>query len=436
MRALVAWLSLCLMPLSVSAQPIISQELGSLTADGVGLISPAQLGLPRTLFVDQTSEDLAAAFPEPNPNGPPGVSDLLRFIAKTEFVPPRSERSPSPYLLRRLSHLEKTGSIDALEALLRQIGTESPELFDRWLTAAIWLGLEVEACEELARVPRALPDGAMFFCTALNGNPNRAIALVEAAKAIGRLPEETANLYLFFFDPEIFEDLPISAPKQSDGAVEFLMRFDLGLPTPNVVNSLGPEFRMLNGFATWRERIAAAETLARAGSISGLRLFEIYSEGTPPASGQVWDRVSAAQRLQNQTFVSKDEVTAALPLFEASGLTAAFAEAIAPRVGSDLAQTKTGKCVLALAGTDDAPNLSFLDSEPPSPLRFVLKDSKVTPSNPDGIDLLNALAHMASDAPDLRLLADDLAVLRGVGLPRWADLIAVQIYARERWCTG
>lgn len=424
----------CAFGINANAQTIAISEITELSGEAVGLISPTLIGLPRSFLEDQDATSLAVNFPLVSTAAPPAVIDLIRLISKSQFNPPLTTQMPSPYLLARLDHLEKTGSIDALEALLRQVGTQSPELFRRWLTASIWLGLEVEPCEALNQVPPPRPLDATIFCTALNGDPNKAIAMIEANAALGRLTEAEANLFLFYMDPDVFEDLPISDPEPQDGAVDFLMRFDLGLPPPKVADSLGPELRTLNGFAPWRERIEAAEALARSGAITGVQLFAVYQEGQPPASGQPWDRVRLAQTVANTERPGRELIQSATREFTTVGLDAALAEYIAPKIDAISMNTESGKCMLSLAATEDAPNIETLAEEPSSPLLFILRDSAVEKPNASARDLLVTLGHLAAETPDLRLLADDLAVLRSVGLNRWAELIAVQIYARENWC--
>ncbi|MEM9716891.1 MAG: hypothetical protein AAF826_10285 [Pseudomonadota bacterium] len=416
------------------SENIIATEIAALSAEGVGLLAPSQLNLPNDLFVGVSAEAAARAFPRHNPNAPPAVNDLLRFVAKTSFDPPVSPISPSPFLLKRLDHLEKVGSIDALEALLRQVGTNSPQLFERWMAASIWLGLEVEPCEVIDQVPSPKPLEAVIFCTALNGDPNRAIAMVEIAASLGRLNERDTNLFLTFFDPEIFEDLNPGAAKPKDSAIAFFMRFDMGFDLPKLAETLGPELKTLNGFAPWRDRINAAEALARSGAITGARMLAVYQEGSPPASGQPWDRIEDLVTAWDRQDVTEDQLKALLAQFEAAGLLSSLAEAIAPLIDAELAETSLGKCFLTLSATEDAPQLALLDTEPPSPLRFVLRDSDQPVDDPDGRDLLEALTHLSADQPDLRQMANDLGVLRAIGLSDWADLIAMQIYAKNTWC--
>jgi hypothetical protein len=54
----------------------------------------------------------------------------------------------------------------------------------------------------------------------------------------------------------------------------------------------------LSGDAGWKPQLEAAERLARVGAISENRLLGIYTSHIPSASGGVWDRVEAIQRLE------------------------------------------------------------------------------------------------------------------------------------------
>ncbi|MEO0344394.1 MAG: hypothetical protein AAF198_13250 [Pseudomonadota bacterium] len=420
--------------LSAPANTIIATEIEALTAEGVGLVTPAQIGLPVTLFTNSTAEDLARAFPGYVADAPPAVTDLIRFISKGRFAGAITDLSPSPYLLARLDHLERVGAVDANEALLRQVGTNSPELFQRWLRSSIWLGLEVEPCEVISKVPSPKPLKTIIFCTALNGDPNRAIAMTEAAFALGRLEEREANLILYFFDPEIFEDLQQFPAQPDDTAIDFLMRFDLGLDLPKPSNSQGPQVKTLNGFSPWRDRVFAAEALAKTGLLRGDQLIQVYREGEAPASGQPWDRIEAVLALLESDKIDVETLSAVFKQFSSVGLSASFSEAIGTRINADLAQTKIGRCVLTLSAKENAPGILLLDQEPPSPLRFVLRDSNVPAVLPNGRDLLESLSHLSSPEPNLRQIAKDLGVLRATGISDWADLIAMQIYAQEEWC--
>lgn len=421
------------LPFAAFAQISVT-EIDVSGGQGVGLLQPAQLNLPRNFLSSLEASDLAEAFPQFTSEAPPAVVDLLRFLAKTQFSPPVSDVSPSPYLLRRLDHLAQTGSIDALEAQLRQVGMASPELFERWLAAAIWLGLEVEPCQAIQNVPGSKPIDALIFCTALNGDFARAVALTEANASLGALSDGQANLILFYLDPDEYEGLPLGPASEGASAVSFLMRFDLGLPTPYLPDTLGPEVKMVNGYGPWKDRLNAAEALARSGALNGTDLFEIYQEGTPPASGQLWDRARAAQELFSLEQPDTATLQRLFTLFEEAGLAAAFAEAAASRVNAEIANQNIGKCILALAATDDAPNIASLEDEPPSPLRFILRDSSTSTGDPTALDLFETLSHLSTETPDLRLLADDMATLRKLGLSNWAELIGVQIYAKDKWC--
>jgi hypothetical protein len=93
----------------------------------------------------------------------------------------------------------------------------------------------------------------------------------------------------------------------------------------------------LRGVVGWKARIEAAERLAQTAALSENRLLGIYSERKPAASGGIWDRVEAIQRL-DRALSDRDAsaVARALPnawrAMQAARLEVPFARLIASRL--------------------------------------------------------------------------------------------------------
>ncbi|CAN0602478.1 unnamed protein product, partial [Ectocarpus sp. 12 AP-2014] len=64
----------------------------------------------------------------------------------------------------------------------------------------------------------------------------------------------------------------------------------------------------------WQARLRAIERLAAAGAVPTQRLLQIYSERTPAASGDIWDRVAAVRAASDALKIgNQDAVTESLP---------------------------------------------------------------------------------------------------------------------------
>jgi hypothetical protein len=116
--------------------------------------------------------------------------------------------------------------------------------------------------------------------------------------------------------------------------LQFSMYEAIGEPIATTNLPLAFAHADLRDVTGWKPRIAAAERLARVGAIPAERLFEIYNERMPAASGGVWDRIEAVQRFQlaleraNPTAVAQS-LPAAFAAMQEVGLDVPFAEMFA-----------------------------------------------------------------------------------------------------------
>jgi hypothetical protein len=111
----------------------------------------------------------------------------------------------------------------------------------------------------------------------------------------------------------------------------------IGEPLPTTNLPLAFAHADLDPSAGWKAQLEAAERLARAGAIAPNLLLGLYTERRPSASGGVWERARATQRL-DRALGERDpaEISAALTEgwapFAAAGLEVTYSEMFAARL--------------------------------------------------------------------------------------------------------
>ena len=93
----------------------------------------------------------------------------------------------------------------------------------------------------------------------------------------------------------------------------------------------------LRDVVAWRNRIEAAERLARSGAVPPTVLFAAYAEQDPAASGGVWDRAEAIQRLDRAIGEDAGAVAETLPAAWEAMVTAGTEVAFGAEYGETLA---------------------------------------------------------------------------------------------------
>jgi hypothetical protein len=221
----------------------------------------------------------------------------------------------------------------------------------------------------------------------------------------------------------------------------------------------------------WKGQIEAAERLVRHGALPPARLWTLYRERLPAASGGVWDRVEAIQRLDaaldagDPAGVAR-RLPAAWAAMQAADLEVAFAATYADRLArlpltgaaaglafraallgpaadraplpADAGPEERFLAALAQGRTDGVPGFGSLgraiapafaaDPLPPPPEIAALLASDRT-----GEAVLRAVALIGEGAAgDLRGVTAGLAALRQAGLEAAARHAAVQLLVLER----
>lgn len=285
-------------PVAVSAMPdpITVLPLDRPVADRVGLVTPAEVGLPEGLWQRSDIADLVSwlAAVEPPQSAP--LQELLHDMLRVSAPPPKGSRDGQAFFLARLDALMALGRLDTARALMERAGMHEPEIFRRWFDMTILTGDENTACARMRALPEITPTyPARIFCLARSGDWPAAVVTLESARALDMIDgAETARLTRFLDDLAGPDLLP---PPSKPSMLDFILYEAVGEPLRTPVLPLPFAYADLRSNTGWKARVEAAERLARFGAADADRLWSVYSERAPAASGEPWDRVGAMQRL-------------------------------------------------------------------------------------------------------------------------------------------
>ncbi|WP_102108131.1 hypothetical protein [Oceaniglobus roseus] len=453
-------------PSNALPEDITVTPLDAPSPDTVGLVPARRLGLPADLWGASSSAALAQKIAHPPAPSVPALRELFKSVLIAQVDPPLDSLGENALFLARIDALLDLGSLRDAARLLDQAGKTEPAYFRRWFDIALLTGTEDTACDRMRALPQISPTyAARIFCLARTGDWHAAALTLETAKALGLVEGAEDNLlgrFLLAGDDQGGLSLP---PLRNPTPLQYAMYEAIGEPIST--NNLPIAFAHadLRPMIGWKARISAAERLARAGAIGVDRLLEVYSERMPAASGGVWDRVEAVQRLL--TALDRPDptaVSAALPgLWSAAreaGLEVPFAEAFGQKLATlpldDAADTIRLK--LGLLSPDYAAiarahgprteeqafwialaTADMAETPAPDPMDTALRDGFLADApQPDiaalieqdrkGEALLAALDGFADGARgNLDRLAGAVAALRALGLDGTARRAALQL---------
>ncbi|MBK5934310.1 hypothetical protein C8N32_105114 [Rhodovulum imhoffii] len=319
-------------------EDIAVTRLGAPNPDAVGLLSPAVSGLPRNLWGNTPTAELARLIGAEHARSLPALQDLLYTLLLAEIDPPADNAGDGELLVARLDKLLDMGALDQAQALVERAGPDTPTLFRRWFDISLLTGQEDRACAAMRTTPDIAPTfPARIFCLARGGAWDTAVLTLGTARALGFITEEEDTLLARFLDPDLFEgEPPLPAPTRPSPLV-FRIREAIGEPLPTSLLPRAFARADLRPTAGWKTRIEASERLARTGALPASALMGVYTEREPAASGGIWDRVAAVQALDRAVMSGEAEaVTQALPTawqqMEAAGLTQPLAQLYGPRL--------------------------------------------------------------------------------------------------------
>jgi hypothetical protein len=437
--------------------------------DGAGLLAPAITGLPAALWAGSNPETLVTLLRAERADSLPALRDLLVTLLLARADPPLP--SDGSLFLARVDRLLDIGALEPAQALLEAADRDAPEVFRRWFDVSLLTGTEDAACAMIRTRPGlASTYPARIFCLARNGDWPAAALTLSNARALGAITPEDEALLSRFLDPDLFEGAAPLPPPSRPSPLVFRLREAVGeaLPTAGLPRAFA--HADLRPTAAWRNRIEAAERLARAGAIPGGVLLAAYTEQTPAASGGVWDRARAIQTFD--AAIAADDparVAAALPsawqAMQTIRAEVAFAglyaeplaavdlppdaASLALRIGLLAPGHGAGARAHRPAGPDEALLLAvargdvaglaptdphaaaivagFTDTPVPEPLAGLIRDGRV------GEAILRTIATAEQGlAGDSTSLAEAIAALRGLGLEGTARSLALQYLILDR----
>ena len=453
-------------------ESVTTSVLGQASLDAVGILPPQITGLPRNLWGMGRAADIEAVLAAEAPHDLPALQGLLLTVLLAEAEPPADVAPGENLLLARIDKLLSIGALDQARALLDAAGpTASPELFRRYFDVALLIGDEDRACRHLRDAPGlspALP--TRIFCLARDGDFAAADLTLDTARSLGTVTPEDAALLERFMDPEMDEaDI---RPVLPDPVTPLTMRLFEAIGEPMIGAALPVAFSYadLSDNAGWKAQIEAAERLSRAGAISPNLLLGLYTNQKPAASGGVWDRVAAFQRLD--AAVTAGDVKAAeqaLPVVWVEmraaelevPLAALFAEKLsrmtlgpeAAEIAFQISLLSSDYESLSAARAATSPRDQFLAAlakgdvaglVPTDPMSAAISAAFTAPTMADDFKLMldqNRIGEVIllamsriehGTAGDLRGVTEGLSVLRHIGLEDAARRTALELMLLDR----
>ncbi len=441
-------------------------------ADAIGILSPALTGLPASLWGASRPEDLARRIRAEHTEMLPALQSLLYTLLLAELDPPET---PGPddrtIFLARIDKLLQMGALDQANALLERADPTDPEIFRRWFDVSLLIGQEDKLCEIMSGTPSLSPTyQARIFCLARAGDWDGAALILGTGRALGLVPPEDADLFSRFLDPDLFEGEPPLTPPAHPTPLTFLMFEAIGEPIPTNTLPLAFAYSDLRDNIGWKARIEAAERLARTGAVADNALLGLYTEQKPAASGGVWDRAAALQKLEStmaagykagtaenlpETWTQITRARVAVPIsrihgpeLAAMGLTGdagviafhmgllsdeyeAVAQAATPETPMDQLLAAIAKGDVAGAPAPDARAQAVIDgfTATGAPVRL----ATLIETNRMGEAILRAMTLFTEGmSGDLDQIRDALALLRAVGLEDTARRTALEYLILDR----
>lgn len=272
--------------------------IGGPAPDGAGLLPPGRTGLPHRLWGLTPTADLARALTAADPGALPALQAALITLLLAEADPPVDATPEGHLLLARIDRLLAMGALDQAAALVELAPAATPELFRRRFDIALLTGQEDAACEAMQQTPHLAPTlAARIFCLARAGDWNAAALTLETTRALGQVDAAEDRLLTRFLDVTQDDSADLLPPPAHPTPLIWRIYEAIGEPLPTANLPLAFAHAELRPQAGWKAQIEAAERLARAGAIAPNLLLGLYTERDPAASGGVWDRVAAFQRL-------------------------------------------------------------------------------------------------------------------------------------------
>ncbi len=351
-QSAIPWLSdslaaprVALRPKEPAATPLTGTDitvmpLGQTRRDAVGLIAPGLSGLPRDTFAGSEPKRVAELIARQPADAIPAMQDLVLMLLLAELDGPATAADPDRLFFARIDGLLRLGALDQAQALLERAGATDPEAFRRWWDTSLLTGFDTRACDAMTANPGVAPTlPARIFCLSRSGDWAAAALTLDTGRALGAISDEDDRLLANFLDPELYEGEPPPVPPRPMTPLAFRLLDGIG-ETPSTLDlPLAFAVADLRSTTGWKAQIEAAERLVRVRALDPNRLLALYTEGRPSASGGVWDRAAAIQKLDTALLAGDRAATAnALPVAVARMKEAGLLVPFATLYGERLAQ--------------------------------------------------------------------------------------------------
>ncbi|SHG22778.1 hypothetical protein [Cognatishimia maritima] len=440
-------------------------ELDASGRDAVGLLPGTITGLPNTLWQNSRASDLVTLIADMPEEPLPALQALMYTLLLAEANPPRDAEGQDALLLARVDKLMALGAIEQANALLLRAVPDRPDLFARWFDVSLLIGEEQTACDRLNAAPHLSPGfAARIFCLARAGEWETAVLTLNTANSLRLITPSEDELLLRFLDPELFAEDPLLITATTPDMLQFRLFEAIGEPQPTRLLPRAFAHADLRPNMGWKSQLDAAERLARVGALPENKLFALYLDGKPAASGAVWDRVAAVQKV-DAAIAQQDaaKLAAALPkawdVMVTAHLDIPFARYYSAALGllsAEDRETTPARDILLLSDSyesaaKEGPQdflAGLAQGVPPrraaDPTRQAIADAfhgagvpqvwtnRLARGQLGEVILLAMTSFQQGVEGDLRALTNSLATFRAVGLEEFARQAALQILLLDR----
>ena len=158
-------------------ESIQKTPLPSFQPDAIGILTSKQTGIPQQ-FWGNSDPNVIARLIEPYFDYTlPEITALWQRIALSEIDAPTKQGKSGKILSARIAHLLNAGALDQAEALLKQAGPTTSNLFHQTFEVGLLTGRAQTACSNMLRNPSLSPGlKARIFCLARENDWNIEIA--------------------------------------------------------------------------------------------------------------------------------------------------------------------------------------------------------------------------------------------------------------------
>ncbi|PTV97010.1 tetratricopeptide repeat protein [Rhodobacter aestuarii] len=389
-------------------ETVTVHSLDQPSADGLGLVPAARLGLPANLWGTTPERELATSLRKERLDTLPSVQGFLLDLMLAELDPP-TNRAPNGHdvlFLARIDRLLDLGALEQAMALLEQADPDDAEIFRRRFDVALLLGQEDRACEIMEKSPAVAPSPpARIFCLARRGNWEDAELNLNTGHALGQITPEMTDLLELFLDDEAADGADDLPPPARPSPLTFRLMEAIGQPMATTMLPVAFAQADLRSNSGWKTQLDAAERLARMGVIDPNQLLGLYTQERASASGGVWERVALISELDRALSDGRSaRVEQLLPQaweeMQAQELEAPFAAMIVPRLAG--LQLSGEAATLAFRMAMLTPDFEMSALSPPdtgTTTRFLAALARGNTNGTRAPDVLGMMLKRVFDAP-------------------------------------